>query len=114
VSARLRATVSTERTVARIGGDEFIVVQEGVLHEGEAEMLARRIIKQLSASYQLMGEQIRISVSIGIAMAPRHGLDLEHLTACADAALYRSKRGGKAQLYFCTAEDVAEAGRAVA
>ncbi|ANI78325.1 GGDEF domain-containing protein [Sphingobium sp. EP60837] len=114
VSARLRATVRSVDTVARIGGDEFIVVQEGVLHEGEAEMLARRIIKQLSAPYQLMGEQIRISVSIGIAMAPRHGLGLEHLTACADAALYRSKRGGKAQLYFCTAEDVAEAGRAVA
>lgn len=114
VSARLRSTVRSVDTVARIGGDEFIVVQEGVQHEDEAEMLARRIIRQLSAPYLLMDEQIRISVSIGIAMAPRHGLDLEHLTACADAALYRSKRGGKAQLYFCTPEDVANAGRAVA
>ena len=114
VSARLRATVRSVDTVARIGGDEFMVVQEGVQHEGEAEMLARRIIKQLSAPYHLMDEQVRISVSIGIALAPRHGLDLEHLTACADAALYRSKRGGKAQLYFCTAEDVANAGHAVA
>jgi diguanylate cyclase len=114
VSVRLRSTVRSVDTVARIGGDEFIVVQEGVQHEGEAEMLARRIIKQLSAPYMLMDEPICISVSIGIAMAPRHGVDLEHLTACADAALYRSKRGGKAQLYFCTQEDVANAGRAVA
>ena len=114
VSARLRSTVRSVDTVARIGGDEFIVVQEGVQHEGEAEMLARRIIRNLSAPYLLMNEPICISVSIGIAMAPRHGVDLEHLTACADAALYRSKRGGKAQLYFCTQEDVANAGRAVA
>lgn len=114
VSARLRAMVRSVDTVARIGGDEFIVIQEGVQHEGEAEMLARRIIRQLSASYELMDMSIRISVSVGIAMAPNHGLDLEHLTACADAALYRSKRGGKAQLYFCTAEDVANANRSVA
>lgn len=114
VSARLRSMVRSVDTVARIGGDEFIVIQEGVQHEGEAEMLARRIIRQLSAPYVLMDNSIRISVSVGIAMAPRHGLDLEHLTACADAALYRSKRGGKAQLYFCTAEDVANASRSVA
>ena len=114
VSTRLRSIVRSVDTVARIGGDEFIVVQEGVQHESEAEMLGRRIIRQLSEPYLLMDEQIRISVSVGIAMAPRHGLDLEHLTACADAALYRSKRGGKAQLYFCTPEDVSNAGRAVA
>ena len=114
VSVRLRSIVRSVDTVARIGGDEFIVVQESVQHEGEAEMLARRIIKQLSAPYLLTDEPICISVSIGIAMAPRHGVDLENLTACADAALYRSKRGGKAQLYFCTQEDVAGMGRAVA
>lgn len=114
VSTRLRSIVRSVDTVARVGGDEFIVVQEGVQHDGEAEMLARRIIKLLSAPYLLMEEQIRISVSIGIAMAPQDGRDLEHLTACADAALYRSKRGGKAQLYFCTAEDIANTGRAVA
>ena len=114
VSARLRSTVRSVDTVARIGGDEFIVVQEGVQHEGEAEMLARRIIRNLSAPYLLMNEPICISVSIGIAMAPRHGVDLEHLTACADAALYRSKRDGKAQLYFCTHDDVANVRLAVA
>lgn len=114
VALRLNAIVRSGDTVARLGGDEFIVIQADVRHEGEAEMLARRIIRNLSAPYQIMDMTMHISVSIGIAMAPRHGLNLEHLTACADAALYRSKRGGKAQLYFCTPEDVANAARAVA
>ena len=114
VALRLNSIVRAGDTVARFGGDEFIVIQAGVRQEGEAEMLARRIIRNLSAPYEVMGISMQISVSIGIAMAPRHGLNLEHLTACADAALYRSKRGGKAQLYFCTPEDVANATRAVA
>lgn len=109
VAARLRSITRSVDTVARIGGDEFIVIQSDVRHENEAEMLARRIIKQLSAPYEVMGTPMRISVSIGIAMAPQHGVDLEKLTACADQALYRSKKGGKAQLFFCNAEDVANA-----
>lgn len=114
VASRLRSIIRSVDTVARIGGDEFIVIQANVRHAGEAEMLARRIIKQLSMPYEVMEISMQISVSVGIALAPRHGLDLEHLTACADAALYRSKRGGKAQLFFCTPEDVANARRSAA
>lgn len=114
VAGRLRSIIRSVDTAARIGGDEFIVIQSDVRHENEAEMLARRIIKQLSVPYEVMGSSMRISVSIGIALAPQHGVDLEKLTACADAALYRSKQGGKAQLFFCNAEDIASASRAVA
>ena len=107
VSQRLTAMVRSSDTVARLGGDEFVVIQDKISHKGEAELLARRILKRLSAPYDVEGQAMSISVSVGIAMAPEQGVDLEHLASCADAALYRSKKGGKAQLSFCTPEEAA-------
>lgn len=114
VSHRLTSMVRAEDTVARLGGDEFVVVQALIAHRGEAEMLARRVIKQLSAPYEVEGKTLSISVSIGIAVAPEQGLDLERLAACADAALYRSKRDGKGRFYFCSEQDAEAALRDVA
>jgi len=101
VAERLVATVRSDDLVGRIGGDEFVVLQSGVQHQDEAELLARRIIRQLSDIYRINDTEMRISVSIGIALAPAHGLDLDRLLQCADGALYRSKATGKAQVHFC-------------
>ena len=109
VARRLESSLRTEDTVARLGGDEFVILQAGVEHESEAEMLARRIIRGLSMPYEIDGATVHLSASIGIAMTPDIGLELERLIACADAALYRSKLGGKARLSFCTSEDAANA-----
>lgn len=105
VAKRLREVVRSGDTVSRLGGDEFLIIQVGVEHRSEAELLARRIIRELSTPYVLEGFEMRISVSIGIAMAPEFGTDLEQLIACADAALYRSKAEGKSRLNFCSAAD---------
>jgi diguanylate cyclase (GGDEF)-like protein len=105
VARRMLATVRAGDTVARLGGDEFVIIQMGINQDSEAEMLARRLIRSLSAPYQINGETLRVSVSVGIALAPEQGRDLEHLIACADAALYRSKEGGKGQLRFCGSAD---------
>jgi diguanylate cyclase len=107
VSRRLESAVRADDTVARLGGDEFIVLQVDIDQESEAEMLARRIIKKLSASYEVDGKSMHISASIGIAMMPEYGPDLERLLSCADAALYRSKGSGKGRLHFCVREDAA-------
>nr|WP_299903714.1 GGDEF domain-containing protein [Sphingomonas bacterium] len=100
VARRLTAAVRAGDTVARLGGDEFVVVQAGLDHASEAELLARRIIKQLSQPYAIDGKSITICASIGIALAPDMGLDLEHLIGCADRALYQAKQAGKGQLRF--------------
>jgi len=109
VAQRLESSLRAEDTVARLGGDEFVILQADLAHASEAEMLARRIIRGLSAPYEIDGATVHLSASIGIAMAPDLGLDLERLLACADAALYRSKLNGKGRLTFCTGEDVAKA-----
>jgi diguanylate cyclase (GGDEF)-like protein len=114
VSGRLEATVRGEDTVARLGGDEFVVLQTGVAQDGEAEMLARRIIKKLSAPYAIDGTSMCISASVGIAIMPDAGRDLETLLSRADSALYRSKNGGKGRAHFCTREDASDDRRAVA
>lgn len=101
VAARLLATIRAKDVVVRLGGDEFIVMQAGVNHRDEAELLGRRIIKQLSDVYVIDGVEMRISASIGIALASSFATDLDDLIASADAALYKSKALGKAQLQFC-------------
>lgn len=98
VAKRLRNTVAEQDTAARVGGDEFVVVQTGIRHEDEARMLAQRIIRVVSAPYQLGDHKVRIGVSVGVALAPRDGLELEKLAGCADAALYMAKRGGKGRV----------------
>jgi diguanylate cyclase (GGDEF)-like protein len=112
VADRLAAMVRAGDTVARLGGDEFVVLQTEVGQPGEAELLGRRIIKQLSAPYEVDGKEMRIGASTGIAMTPDYGPDLEQLLGCADAALYRSKLAGKGRLSFCTREDAAKAQQA--
>jgi diguanylate cyclase (GGDEF)-like protein len=98
VAKRLRNSVAEQDTVARVGGDEFVVVQTGIRHEEEARTLARRIVRVISAPYQLLQNKIEVGVSIGIAIAPRDGLELEKLVSCADAALYIAKREGRGRV----------------
>jgi diguanylate cyclase (GGDEF)-like protein len=100
VAARLLATVRAKDVVFRLGGDEFVVMQTGVSHRDEAELLARRIIKQVSEAYWIDGSKARISVSVGIAVTCGPADDLDELIEGADAALYRSKTRGKSQLHF--------------
>ncbi|MBA4306758.1 MAG: GGDEF domain-containing protein [Sphingopyxis sp.] len=110
VARRLEAMVRGEDVIARLGGDEFVVVQADVLLDTEAELLARRIIREISKPYMAEDNELTISVSVGIAMAPKLGVELERLLACADGALYHAKAGGKARALFCV--DGAEAAAA--
>ncbi len=114
VAQRLNAIVRSDDVACRLGGDEFLLIQTCVQHRDQAEILARRVIRQLSEPYLIDGIEMRVTVSVGIALSPEFGLDLEHLMACADAALYRSKARGKAQVQFCEPDDYREAERAVA
>jgi diguanylate cyclase (GGDEF)-like protein len=114
VAERMKKTVRAGDVVARLGGDEFVVLQTDLGHPDEAQMLARRLIRDLSLPYEIEGQSLKISASVGIALGTDFGLNLERLLACADCALYRSKSHGKRQFNFATPGDVAKLASAAA
>jgi diguanylate cyclase (GGDEF)-like protein len=104
VADRLRAIMRPHDVVARLGGDEFVLLVDGVTGDEAVEM-GLRIIKAISADYVLdAGVTASIGVSVGIAMAPTHGQDVDTLLAVADAALYEAKSDGKARCYLASPE----------
>jgi diguanylate cyclase len=98
VAHRLTSILRIGDTVARVGGDEFAVLQVGIHREDEARLLAHRIVRALSAPFVIDGRDVRIGVTVGIALAPRDGLTLDRLAACADTALYQAKREGRGSI----------------
>jgi diguanylate cyclase (GGDEF)-like protein len=96
VARRLQSTVRDTDVLARLGGDEFAIIQEGGAdqHEG-AVALALRIIEAISAAFELNGQEARVGVSIGIAMAPENGVEPDELLKRADLALYSVKSSGR-------------------
>ena len=95
VGTRLRAFVREGDLAARLGGDEFAVLRATVARPRSVEHLAQGIIASMSAPFTIENRMLQIGASVGIALAPAHGLKAETLLASADAALYRAKREGR-------------------
>ena len=95
VSRRLRALMRDTDTIARMGGDEFAIVQAPLRHAGEAEALAQSAIDAVHEPYEIDGHSIAIGVSIGIAAGGHDTAGPEHLMRSADLALYRAKDAGR-------------------
>jgi diguanylate cyclase (GGDEF)-like protein len=100
VADRLRPLVGEADTIARMGGDEFAIVQIGLKEAGEAEALAGRIIAALSEPFEIDGHQLIIGTSIGIALGPKDAPSAERLMRNADLALYRAKGNGRGAFCF--------------
>ncbi|MGU3405026.1 EAL domain-containing protein [Methylobacterium brachiatum] len=100
VGARLTACVREVDCVARLGADEFIVVQRGVDRPEEAAILARRILEVLSAPYSLSNHEISVGLTIGITLAPGDGASCEKLLKNAEVALDRGKTEARGSFRF--------------
>lgn len=81
--------------VARMGGDEFIVLMPGSKDEADISYLVDRFLQQLKYPFEIEGHQIRLTGSIGVALYPRDGTSVNELLSNADAALYRAKDKGR-------------------
>lgn len=92
---RLEACVRDTDTVARQGGDEFVVVLPNVLEERDAGVVAEKIISRLREPFDLGGNIVHIGVSIGVALYPGHGENSEDLVRHADLAMYQAKVAGR-------------------
>jgi diguanylate cyclase (GGDEF)-like protein len=95
VSDRLECVLPAHTFLARHGGDEFVAVMEHLDSEEPAIKLSHEIINCFSTSFELSEEELYMSVSIGIALAPEHGTDADKLVSNADMAMYQAKQQGK-------------------
>ncbi|WP_053096127.1 putative bifunctional diguanylate cyclase/phosphodiesterase [Frateuria defendens] len=93
VAARLHAAARGNDTAARVGGDEFVLLQEDIDGVTDAVALAGRVLHALAQPYQLSGRQVTLSCSIGVAVYPDHG-HRDMLMTSADVAMYVAKRAG--------------------
>jgi diguanylate cyclase (GGDEF)-like protein/PAS domain S-box-containing protein len=99
---RLRQSVRTVDTIARIGGDEFIVLMESVSHVQDVKTMAEKLIYSLRRSMHWNAHELFVTSSIGISLAPKDGNTPEELMKKADIAMYQSKEknGNTFQFYF--------------
>jgi diguanylate cyclase (GGDEF)-like protein len=90
---RLLVAARDSDTVARIGGDEFVLLMEDVTNVADCVTLARRLVEALARPFEIASRQVQVSGSIGIIIYPDHG-HKDKLVAHADAAMYAAKRAG--------------------
>jgi diguanylate cyclase len=100
VAIRIVACVRRSDTVARIGGDEFLVLLSQVGHAEDAVFIARKILTSLAAPYLIDQKQLQINVSIGVSTYPDDGADSETLIHRADTAMYEAKKLGRNNCQF--------------
>ncbi len=95
VGKRLESTMRKSDTVARIGGDEFIVVLPQIPQANEAAKLAQRILDEFREPFVFDDRRLRVTTSIGVAVCPEDGKDIESLLKNADTAMYWAKEQGR-------------------
>lgn len=100
VAARLLDCGRKEDTIARVGGDEFICVLEGLRQEERVVDFARKLLKILESPFQIKDHECFVTASIGVCLFPRDGEDAETLLKNADIAMYRAKENGRDNIQF--------------
>jgi diguanylate cyclase (GGDEF)-like protein len=100
VASRLKACLRESDTVARLGGDEFVVLLTELGDEKYAATVAQKIITSIAKPFVLLGQEFRVTASIGISTYPTDGADELTLTKNADIAMYQAKEDGKNNFQF--------------
>jgi len=100
LAGRLRAVLKETDFVARLGGDEFAIIQTGVERSADTTNLVARIYQAIREPFECLGHLLSSDASIGIALAPQHGADLDQLLRNADLAMYEAKADGRRTYRF--------------
>jgi diguanylate cyclase (GGDEF)-like protein len=102
IAARLRIALRGVDTVARYGGDEFVLIIGNQVSNEDTQQLLDRVLVSVQAPLQLEGHSVRINCSIGVSVYPDDAGDLDSLLRVADVAMYSAKKRGKGQYHFYT------------
>jgi cyclic di-GMP phosphodiesterase Gmr len=107
VARRVSDTIRRTDTLARMSGDEFLLLVNPLQGEEDLPPMMERVFEALKQPFVVEGHELLISASVGISIYPRHGRDYESLRRCADSAMYRSKRErkGSASYFDLTMRD---------
>ena len=97
---RILAEIRPTDTLARIGGDEFVMILTSQPQPEKASIVATRIIEALRRPFQVDGHRIEIGASVGVSLYPEDGADADALMRAADAAMYRAKETGRGAVRF--------------
>lgn len=100
VAQRLLECVRQTDTVARLGGDAFVVLLPDLKPPSHVERVARQIIAEIFRPFLLGGHDVKVGVSVGIALFPEDGEYPDALSKAADAAMYRVKQSGRNNYVF--------------
>ncbi len=95
VAQRLQASVRSSDVVARVGGDEFVVLAHGPHNDQQAQDLGHQLLKAFAEPFELHEKRCSVGLTIGYVLAPQDGLDAVDLLKRADSAMYAGKQGGK-------------------
>ena len=104
IAERLTQRLRGSDTIARIAGDEFLVVLDDIKGERAAARVAAELADLIGEPFQVEGEEVMVTASIGVALYPRDGRDVESLVGNADAAMYRAKEEGRNRYCLYTEE----------
>jgi diguanylate cyclase (GGDEF)-like protein/PAS domain S-box-containing protein len=107
VSERLQKTLRKSDTVARMGGDEFMIILPELAHEYDAGMVAEKIIEVFQWPFRLETKELSVTTSVGVSIFPKDGTDTDTLIKHADIAMYCSKGLGRNK-YTCYSPEMAE------
>ena len=107
---RLRLLLGEQGTVARLGGDEFGIVSPSAIDSVSALGLAERLRERIAEPFVLAGVSLEVQASVGIALSPEHGADVDTLMRHADVAMYAGKKVHQPRIYT-TADDQYSSGR---
>jgi diguanylate cyclase (GGDEF)-like protein/PAS domain S-box-containing protein len=109
VAERLKKWSREQDTVARVGGDEFVIVLTAAKDGADAAVAAERLVHAMSAAIVVQGRTLSVGCSLGISIFPEHGADSETLIKNADAAMYCAKENGGHNFKFFTDDMNAQA-----
>jgi diguanylate cyclase (GGDEF)-like protein len=105
VATRLKVLLRSEDTLARIGGDEFVILLPKIEDEQQATVAAEKIIKELTKPFVIDDKELQIGGSLGVAIYTKHGATPNSLLKCADEAMYSAKRLGR-NMFVIYADDI--------